>query len=391
MIKAMAPLLQKEHNRCVIVRYGEIALKQGNRRRFEDVLMGNIRRQLDYKCVPYDSVYRISGRFVVESGDASCASVVSKVFGVSSASDAVKTGSDMGSMKEAALSFLKDIKPASFRISARRLEKPSTYSSRDINYAVGEYLANETGCMVDLDEPALELFIDYTKKASYVHVGRIPGPGGLPVGVSGRAAVFLSGGIDSPVAAYLAMRRGLEIVLIHFLHGKSTPAKIGRIHNILKEYCPGIRLVYVPMERVEKEIIINAPAEYRIILLRRSFMRIAGILAGKYKYKAVVSGDNIGQVASQTIDNSSVIGKACPLHWVRPLECWNKEEIIDLAKEIGSYDESIKEYADCCSFMVPRHPATSAGQKRVEEFESLMSPEVFADAALGAFEVEADV
>ncbi|MFZ2456087.1 MAG: tRNA uracil 4-sulfurtransferase ThiI [Candidatus Altiarchaeia archaeon] len=387
----MAPLLRKEQTRCVIVRYGEIALKQGNRRRFEDVLMGNIRRQLDYMKISYGSVHRISGRFVVESDDQGCASVVSKVFGVSSASNAVRTGSDMDAMKETALSFLKDNKPASFRISARRLEKPSPYSSRDINYAVGEYLANETGCIVDLDEPALELFIDYTKKASYVHVGRIHGPGGLPVGVSGRAAVFLSGGIDSPVAAYLAMRRGLVIILVHFLHGKNKPAKIGRIHCILKEYCPDIRLLYVPMEQVEKEIIINAPAEYRIIILRRSFMRIAGILAGKYRYKAVVSGDNIGQVASQTIDNSTVIGMACPNHWIKPLECANKEEIIELAKKIGTYEESIKEYSDCCSFMVPRHPATSADLKRVEEIESLIPLKVFADAALGAFEVESDV
>ena len=382
----MEPLLQKDRARCVIVRYGEIALKQGNRRRFEDILMGNIRWQLDYKCVPYDSVYRISGRFVVESEDPACAPVVSKVFGVSSASDAVKTGSDMDSMKETALSFLEDTKPASFRISARRLEKPSPYSSRDINYAVGEYLENETGCKVDLDKPALELFIDYTKKASYVHVGRIRGPGGLPVGVSGRATVFLSGGIDSPVAAYLAMRRGLEIILLHFLHGKSKPAKIGKIQCILKEYCPGIRLLYVPMEQVEKEIIINAPAEYRIILLRRSFMRISGILESRYKYKAIVSGDSIGQVASQTIDNSTVIGKACASHWVRPLECWNKEEIIELAKKIGTYEESIKEYADCCSFMVPRHPATSADSRLIEEIESRIPAKAYEDAALGAYE-----
>lgn len=382
----MEPLLRKEHDRCVIVRYGEIALKQGNRRRFEDVLMGNIRRQLEYMKVPYRSVQRISGRFVVESDDPKCAFVVSKVFGVSSASDAVRTGSDMDSMKETALSFLKEGRPASFRISARRLEKPAPFSSRDINYAVGEYLANETGCIVDLDEPALELFIDYTRKASYVHVGRIHGPGGLPVGVSGKAAVFLSGGIDSPVAAYLAMRRGLRIVLIHFLHGKTKPAKIGKIHSILKDYYPDIRLVYVPMEQVEKMIIINAPAEYRIILLRRSFMRIAGILAGRYGYKAIVTGDNIGQVASQTIDNSTVIGRTCPSHWIKPLECANKEEIIEQAKKIGTYEESIKEYSDCCSFMVPRHPATSANMRRVEEIESLIPFSVYEEAALGAYE-----
>ena len=388
MTKAMEPLLQKGSARCVIVRYGEIALKQGNRRRFEDVLMGNIRKQLDYKGVPYDSVYRISGRFIVESNGSVCIQTVCKVFGVSSASDAIKTGSDMDSMKETALSILRDIKPQSFRISARRLEKPSKYSSRDINYAVGEYLANQTGCKVDLDDPALELFIDYTKKASYVHVGRIHGPGGLPVGVSGRVAVFLSGGIDSPVAAYLAMRRGCEIVLIHFQHGRNKPAKIEKIRDILREYHQCIKLVYVPMEGLEKEIIVNAPAEYRIILLRRSFMRISGLLESRYKYKAVVSGDSIGQVASQTIDNSKTIGKACASHWIRPLECWNKDEIIEKAMEIGTYDTSIEEYADCCSYMVPRHPATSADSRLIEEIESRISAKAYEDAALRAYEAD---
>lgn len=380
--------MRKERARCVIVRYGEIALKQGNRKRFEDILMGNIRRQLDYIGIKYDSVYRISGRFIIESSDPRAALAASKAFGVSSVSEAVRTSSDMDSLKDSSLELLNEKRPTSFRITARRLEKPAPYSSMEINCAVGEYVEKASGCAVELDEPGLEIFIDYTKKESFLHHDRIQGPGGLPVGVSGRAAVFLSGGIDSPVAAYLAMRRGCEIVLIHFLHGKKAPSKIERLRDILRTYYPYIKLVYVPMENVEKEIIINAPAELRIILLRRSFMRISGLLAARYKHKAIVSGDAIGQVASQTIDNSTVIGKACASHWIRPLECWNKEEIIEQAKKIGTYDESIKEYADCCSFMVPRHPATSSDSRRVEEIESHIPAQAYEDAALAAYEAD---
>jgi tRNA uracil 4-sulfurtransferase len=309
---------------------------------------------------------------------------------VSSASPARKLKPDMESLKEAALQAFQEAqeRPRTFRISANRLEKTLPHKSQEINTILGAHVVEKTGCKVSLKEPGLDISFDLTAKAAYMYSLREEGPGGLPVGVSGKVAVLMSGGIDSPVAAWLLMRRGCEATLLHFLHGdhlKDVPDKLRQLTDRLRQYSPDVRLACIPVSKVEKELIMNVPADYRIVVLRRLFLRLAERFCRKHGLAAIASGDNLGQVASQTLDNMSVIGAATQMPWLRPVECFNKQEIVDLAAGIGTYGLSIEEFTDCCSFLVPKHPTTAADPAKAAEYESRVSKEVLADAFEGLF------
>jgi len=370
---------------CVIVRYGEIGLKKGNRGFFEDALTHNIKAQLDYANIKYRKVYRISGRFVVESSDTSAASVIAKVFGVESTSPARHIKSDIGSMKGEAMRLFEaaDPKPESFRVTVTRLDKNIEGTSQELNTIIGAHVAIETKCKVSLKNPQLNICFDVSDKGVYSHTMRCVGQSGLPVGVSGKVVVLLSGGIDSPVAAYLCMRRGLEVTLLHFLHEDHTmevPGKIRDIHSKLREYWCGVRLACIPTSVIEREIIMNVPGKYRILVLRRIFVRLAERLCREHNLQAVATGDNLAQVASQTLKNMTVVDGVSTLPLMRPLCFFNKQEIVDLAVKVGTYGHSVGEYVDCCSFLVPKHPSTGASEYEVVKYEPAIRDEVLDEA-----------
>ncbi|MFH1787789.1 MAG: tRNA uracil 4-sulfurtransferase ThiI [Candidatus Altiarchaeota archaeon] len=378
---------------CVIARYSEIALKRGNRRMFEEQLIKNIKSQLKHRGIKHGRIYRVSGRIIVDSADPAATDAVAKVFGISSASPAVKIKPDADSMKEAALKTFTTVKPApeSFRVTANRLEKKTGKTSQQLNEIIGQHIVDETGCTVKLKNPDFEISIDVAGAEAYVHTAKKDGPGGLPVGVSGKILLLLSGGIDSPVAAWMCMRRGCHVTMLHFLHEdakKTLPKKLKTILDKLRQYHPDTKLVCIPASRMERELIMNVPAEYRIIVLRRLFLKVAEMLCEKDGYIAVASGDNVGQVASQTLANLSVISKATKTLLIRPLICLNKQEIVDLAGKIGTYETSIEEYTECCNFLVPRHPSTKADENVINELESRISRETLDDAVKNAFLVE---
>jgi thiamine biosynthesis protein ThiI len=365
-------------------------LKRGNRRFFEDKLVRNLRKKLEYSGFTHESVYRISGRIIVDACPPSAAESLAKVFGVSSASPARKTNSDIESLKDCALDVFNsaDPRPTSFRITANRLEKKLGYTAPQVNEVVGAHVLCRTGCRVDLTKPELEVGIELTKDAAYVFTSRVNGVGGLPVSSSGKVLVLLSGGIDSPCAAWLCMRRGCEVTLLHFLHEGRPKTVYGKMRDILlklREYHPDVELVCVPVSAVEREIMMHVPAEYRIIVLRRIFLKISERFCRKMGFLAIASGDNIGQVASQTLENISVISEAASCLLLRPLACFTKQEIIDLSKRIGMYETSIEQYSDCCSFLLPRHPATKADKSLVVEFESRVSEAILEDAFTNSF------
>ena len=364
---------------CVIVRYGEIALKGGNKSMFEKKLKDNIACALERKRGISGKVRKISGRFIIDTEDANMAAdVVKNVFGVTSTSPAVKLTSNLEEMENTALAFCSEAKPDSFRITANRLEKTFNFTSLETNKNVGEYVQKKTDCRVNLKNPGLNIGLDITKQATYAYTERYEGVGGLPVGVSGRVVCLLSGGIDSPVAAWLALKRGCNVTLVHFLHEEQDkqPQKITEIKEKLGEYAPSIRLLYVPVKELEKEIIMNVPAKLRIIVLRRMFMKMASIICGKENAKAIVTGDNIGQVASQTLDNMNVIDRTAGILTLRPLAGYDKQEIVDIARRIGTYETSTQSYTDCCSFLLPEHPETKATLGEVELAEQNINPTV---------------
>ena len=359
---------------CTIVRYGEIALKGGNRSVFEKQLKDNLKAMLEKDGVKFNGIKKISGRIVIDSNDARAAQTAARVFGVTSSSPAVKIKNDLNEMKEKALEEFNKKKPSSFRITANRLEKASKETSQELNNLIGQFVKDKTGCKVDLKNPELDIGFDLTKEIAYMFTDRIEGFGGLPVGASGKIVCLLSGGIDSPVAAWLMLKRGCDVTLVHFLHDthNKKPAKIQELKQKLAEYHPNIRLIYIPTREVEKEIIMKAPAGFRIILLRRFFMKTASKLCEKTNTKAISTGDNIGQVASQTIENLNVIDQASSVLTIRPLAGFNKQEIVDLAKKINTYETSIQQYTDCCNFLLPKHPETKAKKEEIEKIEKHM-------------------
>jgi thiamine biosynthesis protein ThiI len=368
---------------CVLVRYGEIALKGGNKGMFERRLKDNVKKMLESEGIGECTIEKISGRFVLKTADPRADNAAARVFGVTSTSPALKIKPDLESMKPASLEIIREAKPASFRITASRLDKTFRLTSVEVNNMVGECLKNETNCTVKLKNPELDIGIDLAKDGAYLHTQKIEGVGGLPVGVSGKVICLFSGGIDSPVAAYLALKRGCDVTLLHFLHDEKNPkpAKLQELKEKLAFYHPSIKLQYIPAKELEKDIVMNSPAKYRIILLRRLFMRIASKLAAKTGAKAIVTGDNIGQVASQTLDNLNVIDEAAGVLTIRPLAGFDKREIIDLANKIGTYETSIQPYTDCCNFLLPQHPETKADIVTVKKIEEHLDG-TLADKAL---------
>lgn len=366
---------QNQNIHRILVRYGEVALKKGNRVKFEKRLIKNVEKQLETHNLKYNLVKRISGRLIVETDEENACNALSKVFGVTSVSNCIEIGSDIESIKNASVELVNRLKPKNFRISSRRLEKIGDKTSQTINVEVGAYVVEKTGCKVKLKDAELEIGIDILTKNAYIHYDRTDGVGGLPVGVSSKVLVLFSGGIDSGVAAYLCMKRGCEVTLIHFLHSddvNTVPEKFTRIVKQLRTYHHKIRFLCVPSSGLEREILMNIPSKYRIIILRRLFLRISERLAEKMGCGAIATGDNIGQVASQTIENMNSISAKTKTLLIRPLICFDKHEIIDLAKKIGLFEFSCENYTDCCSFLVSKHPATHSTPEIIDSLEDLI-------------------
>ncbi len=347
-----------------VVHYGEIALKGKNRDVFERKLMSNIKRKTGAR------VKRRYGRVIVESDD-EISERLRKIPGIKYFAKAVVCDLDIEEIKKVALNVVGEV--SSFKVETKRSNKNFPLTSLEVNKVVGEFVRKEKGLAVDLKNPDKVIYVEIGEKECFVYTEKIPGIGGLPCGVSGKVVAQISGGIDSPVAAFLTMKRGAEVVAAHFfnqtLHSPQVRKKILDLAKKLSEY-HRIKLYMVPFEEVQREIIRVIPAKYRMIVYRRSMMRMSNTIAKKEGAKAVVTGDSLSQVASQTLDNIKVIYAASDLPVLPPLIGFDKEETIELAKKIGTYEISILPYEDCCTLMVAKHPETRAKLEDVERMES---------------------
>ena len=363
---------------CILVRYGEIGLKGANRGSFERRLAGNMRWSLKKVGASFRGIRRIQGRFVIETEDKTALDAMSKVFGVVSYSPATKLAPDMESMCEAAVNAILESDQPTFRITAQRLDKRFAMTSQEINEAVGEYVTLSTSAKVSLKNPQMNIGLDLTKDTVYLHTSTMRGLGGLPVGSSARVLCLLSGGIDSPVAAWLMMKRGCPVTLVHFMHESTgrTPKKIERLYISLSGYGPGMRLILVPAAGLEREIIMNIPSRDRIVMLRRMFLKAAVKLMVEENAHAIVTGDNVGQVASQTVENMEAVQEGMDALVLRPLSGFDKQEIVDMAKKAGTYDDSTAVYADCCSLLLPKHPSTRTSRDDVVRLDSLINDDL---------------
>jgi thiamine biosynthesis protein ThiI len=359
----------------LLVHYHEIALKARNRPLFVRQLISNLKRAT--ADLPVRRIRNLTGRVMLELSEESSAGAVvdrvRRVFGVANCAPAFRSPLTLEAVQETAEKALTGRSFETFRVTARRADKTFPLTSQQVNEVLGDFVRKRFPVKVDLKNPELTLFVQILPKEAFVHLEKVPGPGGLPVGVAGRVIALVSGGIDSPVAAYRMMRRGCPVVFVHF-HGapfldRRTQEKTREIVKLLTRFQYTSRLYLVAFGEIQQEVVVNVPAPYRVLVYRRLMARIAEHLAGLEGAGAIVTGESLGQVASQTLENLTVIEEAVKLPIFRPLIGMDKEEITEGAKGIGTYEISVQPDQDCCTLFVPRHPATRATMEQMGRAE----------------------
>jgi thiamine biosynthesis protein ThiI len=372
----------------VLVRYHEIALKGGNRPFFLDKLSRNLARATS--DIPGTGVRRLAGRISLEVPDDvpwdRVRERVGSVFGVANFSRIHQAPPDAAALEEAVLRELRGRSFGSFRVTTRRGWKGFALRSGDIDRALGAAVNRATGVRVDLERPEMTLFVEVHKDRILFSFEKEPGPGGFPAGSSGRVLALLSGGIDSPVAAWRMMKRGCTVAFATFhafpLQDRTLMDKARELARVLTRFQYRSRLLLVPFAPVQQVIVAACPAPLRVVLYRRFMVRIAEALAARRGAKALVTGESLGQVASQTLDNMSVIDEAAAGPVLRPLVGMDKDEITQQARRIGTYHISTLPDQDCCQLFVPRSPATAAHLAEVRDAERTLDARALVGVAV---------
>lgn len=349
----------------VVVHYHEIGLKGRNRGFFERRLVRNLEDAID-GC-ERARVEVLTGRLIVHTPGVPSAALldrVGRVFGVASYAPCATVESAIPAMSEAALALLAPRSFDTFAVAARRATKELPFNSRDVNIELGAAVQAATGKGVNLGSPDVTVYVEVVGPRSFVYVERRGGPGGLPVGSSGKVVSLLSGGIDSPVATYRIMRRGAKAILCHFhsapFTDRSSVRKAAELAALIAYWQGDTPLYLVPLGDAQQQIVLSTPPDLRVVLYRRLMVRIAADVARQEGAKALVLGDSLGQVASQTLENIACVDDVSPLPLLRPLIGEDKQAIVTEARIIGTYETSILPFEDCCSLFVPRSPATRA-------------------------------
>ena len=360
----------------VLIHYDEIGLKGKNRPLFIERLSRRIERAASLFCEA--KVKKRTGRLILETSGLktpdALIEALGKVFGVAYFARAQSVSLDLDAAAQTALDMIAPLKTSSFRVRTRKSFPTTPVSTREWDRAIGARIQAGRHLPVDLDNPGLTVHVEVIPGEAWVYAEKIPGPGGLPVGSLGRVAALLSGGIDSPLAAWRIMKRGCEVVFIHF-HGapylsRASAEKAKDLAQVLNGYQLGSRIYMAPFGNLQKEIVLATQPEYRVVLYRRFMARIAEHIAGLENARALVSGESLGQVASQTLQNLAAIEEAVRMPILRPLIGMDKDEIIEAAKDLGTFEISIEPDQDCCSLFVPKHPAIRSHAGHLRGLES---------------------
>ncbi len=375
-----------------IARAGEVALKGMNKPYFERILAERIKKNLK-KLGDFD-VKRSEGLIFVRTSEnvenELIVKQISKVFGVASVSPAVEVETDLEKIGAEAVKFMKNLIETrgikTFKVKAKRADKEFPVQSPEIGRIVGAKVL--IGCKVlkvDVHEPDVLLFVDVRKAKSYIYEQKIAGFGGLPLGTNGKGLVLLSGGIDSPVAAFLMAKRGMLIEAVHFhsypYTSKRAQEKVEELAGIVAGYCGRFKMHVVNLLPIQEEIVKNCNEEETTILVRRFMMRIAEKIALQTKCMMLITGENLGQVASQTAEALVVTDASVNLPVMRPLIALDKVDIIDKAREIGTYETSIEPYEDCCTVFLPKHPLTKPKLEKILKSEENLDVEKLVNQA----------
>ncbi len=379
----------------IVLHHHEIVLKGGNRKYFEQTLMRNVRATAaaaGVKC----SVSGGYGKFILTPGSAADAGLLAgelgRVFGLANICPGVRVAQDVGALCEASEASLAGLKFATLRVDTRRVDKRFPLTSMETNARIGARLCGTYGVRADLSDPDVTVSVEIADGTAYVYSRRLPGAGGLPAGVSGRVVGLLSAGFDSPVACWQMMKRGCNVVFVHFhsmpYTGEQSVGLVRDVVRVLTPYQYRSKLYLVPFAPVQNEIVLRTEPSLRIILYRRMMLRIAERIAGREKAEGLVTGEAVGQVASQTLRNIRVIDAAATIAVLRPLSGADKEETIATSRRIGTHDFSSQPYDDCCSFLAPRSPRTWADPAQVLGEEAKLDLRELTRMALSAVTIE---
>lgn len=360
---------------AILIRFGELSTKGKNKKDFIKRLYDNLKLAFkDLEDVRFersrDHIYLYHDSTLTET----VVERLKEVSGIISFSRVFRVGNDLEAIKDGALEFAKMLDLKTFKVKARRADKSFPVHSDELNrHCAGKILAN-TSYRVDVHNPELLLEIEVRQEGTFIYGEKIKGAGGYPLGVAGKALVMLSGGIDSPVAAYLAMKRGIKIEAIHYASPPYTSSKVKEkitdILKVLSRHRLPIKLHIVPFTKIQETIYEQVPEAYAITIMRRMMYRLAERLCYKRNCLAIVNGESVGQVASQTLVSLRTINAVTNLPVLRPLATMDKLDIIELAQKIGTYEISIRPYIDCCTIFNPKNPVTRPDITKVEEFES---------------------
>ncbi len=358
----------------ILCRYGELSTKGKNRNEFTNKLVQNVKSQLrKFENLTYEKQYdRLFIHLNGEDGHA-VSDELQHVFGLSSFSLAIKVEKDMEVITEAVLENIKNQKGDTFKIISKRHDKSFEHISDTINrHVAGEILRN-TDIKVDVRKPDISVWIEIRREAAFIMMDKIEGAKGYPVGIQGKVLMMLSGGIDSPVASYLLMKRGVHVEMIHFASPPYTSQeslnKVVDLARKLTRYQNNIRIYVVPFTDIQMDIYNKAPESYAITMMRRFFLRIGNELANRKKILAIGNGENLGQVASQTLHSMNAITAFDSIPVLSPLLTYDKIEIIDLAKKIDTYETSILPFDDCCTIFTPKNPVTRPRAHKIAQYE----------------------
>jgi thiamine biosynthesis protein ThiI len=384
----------------IVVHYKELALKGRNRPWFIQLLVRNLKTAL--VGLPIRSVRSLMGRIEIELANPEsripnpvwdeARDRVRKVFGIANFSFANRGPHDFDELAAAVLHDLGDREASSFRVKATRADKRLPFTSPQVEREVGGRIKEAKGWHVDLERPALTIHLEMLPEHAFYYFGKEPGAGGMPTGTGGRVSCLLSGGIDSPVAAYRMMRRGCSVELIHFhsypILSRASQEKVRQIAALLTGHQLRSRLVLVAFGEIQQQVVLAVPPELRVVVYRRLMLRIAERFARKWHARALVTGEVIGQVASQTLENMTTIASATSLEILRPLVGMDKDEICAEADRIGTYPISIIPDQDCCTLFTPRHPATRSRVPDLVAVEQALPIDEMVESAVAGAVVE---
>ena len=376
----------------IMVRFGEMSTKGKNKNDFIKVLAKNIRAALsDFSSVEIISRFDHIYVKLNDNDPIRVIEVLQDVSGIQGLSLVLKTDKDIENLKKVCLDLVKQEEGKTFKVHSKRADKTYPIISDQINREIAKVVLQNTELKVDVHNPDILISIEIRTEGAYVFTHTYKGAGGYPLGVGGKIMHMLSGGIDSPVAAFLLMKRGITIECIHFASPPYT--NVGVIEKLkdllgkLNKYQPEIRLNIIPFTKLQEEIYKQSDESYAITLMRRMMFRLADRLAKRRRCLAISSGESVGQVASQTLDSMNVINGVTNMPVLRPVVCYDKTEIIDLAKKIDTFDISIRPFEDCCTIFAPKNPKTKPSLEKVLEYEAKWDYESMIDEALKNVEI----